>query len=60
MGILAYIYIDDGIGIFNSNENAISQSRIMPSTLESSGFIINAENSNWALDLWTEQDFILT
>ena len=48
MGILSYIYIDDGIGIFNSNENAISQSRIMQSTLESSGFLINAEKSNWA------------
>ena len=58
MDILAYIYIDDGI--FNSNENAISHSRIMPSTLESSGFVINAEKFNWALGLWTGQDFILT
>ena len=47
MGILSYIYIDDGIGVFNSKENAISQSRIMLSTIESSGFIINAEKSNW-------------
>ena len=58
MDILACIYIDDGI--FNSNENAISQSRIMPSTLESSGFIINAEKSNRALGLRTGQDFIST
>ena len=47
MGIRAFMYIDDGIGVFRSAENATKSGPIMKAHLQSAGFLVNDKKSNW-------------
>ena len=47
MGIRAFMYIDDGIGVFRSAENASKLGPIMKAHLQSAGFLVNDKKSNW-------------
>ena len=47
MGIRAFMYIDDGIVVFRSAENASKLGPIMKAHLQSAGFLVNDKMSNW-------------
>ena len=47
MGIRAFMYIDDGVGVFSSYQEGRRIAPIMKSHLQQSGFLINEDKSNW-------------
>ena len=47
-GIGSFVYIDDGIGVFHSESQAIIQSQLMRADLLESGFLVNNNKSRWS------------